>query len=228
MEPVDYRHCVPMGLKALLLTAAGLIAAAASLVVAEAQPRRTSAPMEPADILQIANVSDAQISPNGQWVVYTVATVEGEQTISTLWLARVGLNVGSGSMSAPPQSTNSRLLDGNWNASNPRWSPDSAKIAFISEHNSQRSLWVVTLENREPRFIVALQNTNFFITYAGESIAWAPDSSQIAYVSATEDSTDSGSSTASRIVSVGQCRVKPHFAERSPILRSAFPVRWPS
>ncbi len=34
-----------------------------------AQTRR---PMAPADILRIANVSDAQISPNGEWIVYTM------------------------------------------------------------------------------------------------------------------------------------------------------------
>ena len=38
------------------------------------QPR---APMRTADVLKVANVSDAQISPNGQWVVYSVSSVEG-------------------------------------------------------------------------------------------------------------------------------------------------------
>src|SRR6267154_1842638 len=52
-----------------------------------AQQRR---PMTPADILRIANVSDAQVSPNGDWVAYTVSTTEGDQTNITLWLARAG------------------------------------------------------------------------------------------------------------------------------------------
>jgi dipeptidyl aminopeptidase/acylaminoacyl peptidase len=47
---------------------------------------------------------------------------------------------------------------------------------------------MVSLDKREPRFIAALQGTNFFITYAGESFAWAPDSKRIAYISATEES----------------------------------------
>src|ERR1051326_3638588 len=51
-----------------------------------AQPRR---PMMPADILRVANVTDAQISPNGLWVVYTVSTVDEDKNTSTLWLARV-------------------------------------------------------------------------------------------------------------------------------------------
>jgi dipeptidyl aminopeptidase/acylaminoacyl peptidase len=78
-------------------------------------------------------------------------------------------------------------LASGFKATNPRWSPDSSKIAFFANREEQRGLWVVNLENREPRFITSIQNTNFFITYAGESFAWAPDSKRIAYISATEE-----------------------------------------
>src|SRR5258708_7697823 len=40
-------------------------------------------PLTPPDILRIANVSDAQISPAADWAAYTVATVEGDATRST-------------------------------------------------------------------------------------------------------------------------------------------------
>ena len=166
--------------------------------------------MSPADILRVANVSDPQISPNGQWVVYTVATVEGNETINTLWLVRVGTNlVKVPTSTSPPtsqrrpttdwpdeRSTAAPLLGAGWNASNPRWSPDSSKIAFLSKHNAQSGIWVVSLDKseppreREPRFIAEVQTTNFFITYAGESLAWAPDSKRIAYISATEELTE--------------------------------------
>ena len=49
-----------------------------SLGVAYAQPRRATTSMAPADILRVANISDAQISPNGEWVVYTVSSVARE------------------------------------------------------------------------------------------------------------------------------------------------------
>ena len=176
--------------------------------LASAQPRRPNAGMSPADILRIASVSDAQISPNGQWVVYTVSTVEGNETVSTLWLARVGTNLVNVPTNTPPPTGQrrpttdwpdersapaSKLVSG-WKATNPRWSPDSSKLAFLGELNSQRGIWVMNLESSEPReraprFIAEVQTTNFFITYAGESLAWAPDSKRIAYVSATEDTT---------------------------------------
>ncbi len=52
-----------------------------------AQQRR---PMTPADILRVGTVSDAQISPNGSWIVYTVSTVADDKTINTLWLVSAG------------------------------------------------------------------------------------------------------------------------------------------
>jgi dipeptidyl aminopeptidase/acylaminoacyl peptidase len=162
-----------------------------------AQPR---GPMGPADILRVATVSDAQISPNGRWVVYTVSTFEGNETVSTLWLVRVTDSSGGlptnlpsasqrGASEWPPirNEAATPLLARGWNASNPRWSPDSSKIAFLSNHDDQQGLWVVNLEKRDARFVVPVMNTNFFITYEDEPFAWAPDSKRIAYVSATEE-----------------------------------------
>src|SRR5438046_607923 len=66
------------------------------LTTVPGQPRRLS----PADILRVVTVSDAQISPAGEWIVYSVSTVEGDQTISTLWIVRVGERLSAG----PPTS----------------------------------------------------------------------------------------------------------------------------
>jgi len=131
--------------------------------------------MTPPDILRLANVSDAQIAPHAQLVVYTVSSVEADKNASTLWLVRLG-----GDRSNPRP-----LLPPGWNASNPRWSPDGNSIAFLSSHDEQDGLWVVKVDKPEqPRFIAPIQSTNFFITYAGEPFAWSPDGRRIAYISA--------------------------------------------
>jgi dipeptidyl aminopeptidase/acylaminoacyl peptidase len=157
-----------------------------------AQPRQI---MRAPDILRVANVTDAHISPNGQYVVYTVSGVEDEKTVSTLWLARLALEPFAVPSPTPRRtvpyvdwpeirSTPRALLPAGWNASTPRWSPDSNSIAFLAQHDEQNGLWIVKLDKPEPRFLTPITSTNFFITYAGDSFSWSPDSRRIAYISA--------------------------------------------
>lgn len=159
-----------------------------------AQGRRQ---MAPADILQVANVSDAQISPNGEWVVYSVGMIDGDKPTSRLWLARAGVtpNPAQRPENRVPRIPPTLLLPSDWNATNPRWSPDSTTIAFFANREGANGIWTVTPSRREPRFVTSVQSSNFFITYAGEALAWAPDSKRIAYISATDEtpaSTESG------------------------------------
>jgi len=157
--------------------------------------------MAPADILRIANVSDVQMSPNGQWVIYTVSAVDDDnKNFTTLWIARMGAEPYIPTAMPTPtpprrtvpyfdwpevRSTPRPLLPPGWSGSNPRWSPDSNSVAFISGRDEQDGIWVVRVDrNDNPRFIAPVQSTNFFITYAGEPFAWSPDSRRIAYISA--------------------------------------------
>jgi dipeptidyl aminopeptidase/acylaminoacyl peptidase len=160
--------------------------------------------MRPADLLRVVNVTDAQISPNGQWVVYTVSSVEEDKSVNTLWLVRPGMESYSFPNPIPTprrpvpytewtdiRSTPRPLLPPGWNASHPRWSPDSNSIAFLSHHDEQDGLWIVKLDKPEPRFLAPITTTNFFITYAGESLSWSPDSKRIAYISAKTETPES-------------------------------------
>ena len=179
-----------MLLRRLLALVISSLFAVSSAVVAQ-----TLRGIAPADILGIANVSDAQFSPNGEWVVYTVSTIDGERTASTLWLARAGVAQRLFNPQAPGRPTDQReprsaptpLLPSGWNGSSPRWSPDNSMVAFLSTRDGASGIWVVNLRRREPRFIAPVESTNFFITYAGESLSWSPDSKRIAYISATNE-----------------------------------------
>ncbi len=204
---------------------------------AHAQTRR---PMTAADTLRIANVNDAQISPDGARIVYTVSTTEGNETRTTLWLARVGSNYFQvrHSNDEPRQ-----LLPDDWTASNPRWSPDGKLIAFLATHDGQSGIWVMALADRNrisirkpnsptseatvlahpPRFIAPVRSTNFFITYAGENFAWSPDSRRIAYINATEDANDANDSATRkeqtaddpRVINRIQYKSRTSFSDRA-------------
>lgn len=180
-----------------------LVAVFAAAFIVDAQPRRQ---MSPQDILRVATVSDARVSPNGQWVVYTVSTVSDDKTVTTLWLARVNPDFvytpfvpQSGRRSVPYaewpdlRTAPTPLLQPGWSASNARWSPDSNSIAFLSTRDDQLGIWTVKIERREPRFVTAVQTTNFYIAYAGEIFSWSPDSKRIAFISASQETSESSS-----------------------------------
>jgi dipeptidyl aminopeptidase/acylaminoacyl peptidase len=180
-----------------------------------AQPQRT---MMPADTLRVASVSDTQISPNGEWVVYTVSTTEADATRNTLWLVRAR---GSAAIlrSTEDDSTSERaapaqLLAPTWSASNPRWSPDGKRIAFRATQQERSGIWVVSLEDRQPRFVAPVRETNFFITYAGESLAWSPDSRRIAFISATEEARAGERPDVARTSSRAEAQDDPRVIDR--------------
>jgi dipeptidyl aminopeptidase/acylaminoacyl peptidase len=215
-------------IRTVLVSIVVLSALLASLLLGtvEAQQRR---PMAPADILRVATVSDAQISPNGDWVVYTVSTTEGDQSVSTLWLVRSGERLSAIPATSrqpeqrrnwePPRNPARLLLPAGWSAVNPRWSPDGKSVAFLATHDGQHGIWVAGPERRIPRFVAAVRETNFFVTYAGESITWSPDSKLIAYISASEeadrDSDDgSGKSDDPRVIDRIQYKSRTSFSDR--------------
>jgi len=185
--------------------------------------------MRAQDILRVSSVGDAQISPNGQWVVYSVSTVEEDKNVSTLWIARVGLEAAalgpipspSPRRTPPPYAdwpdihqTPRPLLPGGWTGSNPRWSPDSTSIAFLSQHDDQDGIWIVKLDKPEPRFLTPITTTNFFITYAGETFSWSPDSKRIAYISAKEErTTRSDRSDDPRVIDRIQYKSRTSFSD---------------
>jgi dipeptidyl aminopeptidase/acylaminoacyl peptidase len=169
----------------------------ALLILLLAQAATAQRAMTPADMLRVANVSDAQISPDGEWVVYTVSTIEADAMRNSLWLARASNPAalqGKERIPSGAQGTVEQLLPSGLGGSNPRWSPDGKRIAFLASKDQRSGIWAITLAERQPRFVAPLRSTNFFITYAGESFAWSPDSRRIAFVSAAEETATAGAS----------------------------------
>ncbi|HEX7177157.1 MAG TPA: S9 family peptidase [Pyrinomonadaceae bacterium] len=178
-----------------------ILALLASLTVAVSLKAQTRRGMTPEDTLRFAEVGDAQISPSGEWVVYVVATTEGEERRSALWLVRAGPGAVTsvpGFVQESPDASRSviaptRINTAGLNASRPRWSPDGHRLAFVGSGGGRPSgVWVVSSFEREsqPRLVAVVRDSNFHVPYAGESFAWSPDSRRIAYITATEEADD--------------------------------------
>jgi dipeptidyl aminopeptidase/acylaminoacyl peptidase len=133
--------------------------------MAAAAPRR---PMEPRDLARIRFVSDPQLSPDGRRIAFVVTTLseEDDEYHANIWLVDAG--------GGEPR----RLTTGAKRDSAPRWSPDGARLAFLSEREGVKGtqLYVLPVEGGE-----ALRLTT--IKRGVSSPVWSPDGTRLAFLS---------------------------------------------
>src|SRR5579859_3996197 len=103
-----------------------LLLASAVLVCAQKQPFDANL------MLQLKRLSDPQISPDGRWVAFTVQSVDiaANQKPAQIWI--VPIEGGT-----PRQITH----EGGDNE-RPRWSPDSKRIAYVSDRSGSSQIWL--------------------------------------------------------------------------------------
>lgn len=141
--------------------------------LALAQPPRG---LQIADLIGLKEVSDAQISPDGKTIAFTVSEMLADRSasVSHIWLV------------ATQGGEVRRMTKDNANESTPRWSPDGKQIAFYSDRDKQNGLWLVAPTGDTPVLAAHIFRTNYFLTHAGESFTWSPDSKRIAFLSSPE------------------------------------------
>ena len=89
---------------------------------------------------------------------------------------------------APGDSVAVQLTSGDFDDSNPVWSPDGTKIAFVSNRtedpdaNADTNIWVVSADNNDMGKTLTQVTTN---PYQDDSPTWSPDGKSIAYKTVT-------------------------------------------
>ncbi len=111
-------------------------------------------------------VSEPQISPDGQWVAYTVSTVKREEdkTEERIWMVAAA---GGEAIALTAEGVSS---------SHPRWSPDGKYLAFLSERNEgKKQVWLLNRMGGEAQKLTdAPQDV--------EGFEWAPESKRLVLV----------------------------------------------
>ncbi len=151
-----------------------LLAAAAVVVGASARPAAAqSRTMTIEDVIALRGVNDAQISPDGQWIAYTVTRADMEQNASDadIWLV------------SAKGGTPTRLTTNKKNDTSPRWSPDGRQLAFISAREEKPQVFLISPFGGEPERITENKG-------GVRQIAWSPDGKSIAYVADPEPTPD--------------------------------------
>jgi dipeptidyl aminopeptidase/acylaminoacyl peptidase len=119
------------------------------------------------DLMAIDRISEPMVSPDGQWVAYTVAKAD----VATNRLTRNIWIVSTNGTSEPRQLTRGGS-DGS-----PRWSPDSKRLAFVSRRTGSEQIYLLSLNGGEGDPFTK------FSTGAGNE-QWSPDGQWIAFTSA--------------------------------------------
>ena len=114
--------------------------------------------LELADIFQLENATEPQISPDGKRIVYTrrFADTMKDSRPSNLWIVNF-----DGTGHRP-------LTSGSYTETTPRWSPDGSQLAFISTRDGLPQIYRLFLDNGQ---IVKLTN----LTEPPAGINWSPD-----------------------------------------------------
>ncbi|MEO6447345.1 MAG: S9 family peptidase, partial [Gemmatimonadaceae bacterium] len=130
-----------------------------------AQARRA---VTPADIYRIRDVGEPRISPDGEWVAYTVSTSDSskDKSDSDVWM-----------VSWDGQRT-LRLTSSPEGEGSPQWSPDNRYLAFVSGRfeSTGGQLWLLERAGGE-----AVRLTN--LKGGVSEYHWSPDGRRLVVVS---------------------------------------------
>jgi dipeptidyl aminopeptidase/acylaminoacyl peptidase len=125
------------------------------------------------DLALIREVSEPQVSPDGNWVVYTVSTsnLQEDKRTNDLW------------MTSWDGGQTVHLTSSKESEETPRWSPDDHYLTFLSDRGSDdeiNQLWLMNRAGGEAEKITDLPGA--VIDYA-----WSPDSKRLVLVGKDPD-----------------------------------------
>ena len=180
-----------------------LLATAALFAVDVSAQGRIQRPMTFEDFAAVRNVGDPQISPDGNWVLYSVRTtdVNANKRTTVTRLARVGI-ASDGDRVEPPALAPSQFPNASTSATEARWSPDGKRIAYIA--NGQ--LWIA-----DPSGGSARQISN--VSGGAGGPVWSPTGDRIAFVTGVYPDCDSDACNVERAKAADTGKVKAHIAD---------------
>ena len=147
------------------------------------------------DLIHMHRVGEAQLSPDGKWVAYTVATpdMDANRNASNVWMVAT-------SGGAPMQLTQSG------HDSSPVWSPDGKTIAFLSSRSGDSQVYLLSMDGGEAEQLTHLST-------GADIVKWSPDGKTIALTSGVYPDCKDDACNKARDAEQEKDKVKAHVAE---------------
>jgi dipeptidyl aminopeptidase/acylaminoacyl peptidase len=117
------------------------------------------------DLISMHRIAEAELSPDGKWVAYTVATpdMDANRNATNLWMA-------------PVAGGDAIQLTRTGKDSSPKWSPDGKTIAFLSARSGDSQVYLLPLEGGEAHPLTKLSS-------GADIVKWSPDGKTILFTS---------------------------------------------
>jgi dipeptidyl aminopeptidase/acylaminoacyl peptidase len=160
---------------------------------AQTSPKRA---MTFQDLISMRRISDPQISPDGRWVAYDLATpnFDANNLSHDIWIV-------------PVSGGASRQLTHDETAQRPRWSPDGSQIAFLSSRGGATQVFSMSMTGSEIAAVSA-------ISTGADNEVWSPDGKTIAFVSNVYADCNDDACNAARDAKRAKSKVKARVYDR--------------
>ena len=148
------------GVRSILLATIGL-----SLATVALAQETGKHPITFDDLIQMHRISDAQVSPDGRWVAYTVTTPDAEanRNAGNIWIV-------------PTAGGDALQMTQSGKDNSPAWSPDGKTIAFLSSRSGDSQAYLLSMDGGEAHALTKLST-------GADIVKWSPDGKTIAFTS---------------------------------------------
>ena len=147
------------------------------------------------DMMQMHRLAEAQVSPDGKWVVYTVSTpdLDANRGVSNIWIV-------------PTTGGAAWQLTQSGRDSSPVWSPDGKTIAFLSSRSGDSQVYLLSLDGGEAKPLT-------HVSTGADIVKWSPDGKTIAFTSSVYPDCKDDACNSARDAEKEKNKVKAHVAE---------------